>query len=112
MVAFRFAIEQVRIAPPLRLIERSPANDLDECGKLHQFIGRGSIHLYPLYPSGKLELVFRKDGYCLLASIKTDVLKRAGQGNPSIGPSTSRAAVEGPVLEFRRWIFETLATGI
>jgi hypothetical protein len=35
MVPFHFAIEQVRIASLLRLIERSPANDFDECGKLN-----------------------------------------------------------------------------
>jgi len=63
MVPFHFAIEQVRIASRLRLIERSPANDLDEGGKLNQFIGRGSIHLYF---SGKLELFLGKMGIVCL----------------------------------------------
>jgi hypothetical protein len=107
MVPFHFAIEQISIAPLLRLLERSPAKDFDERRKLNQFIGRGSIHLYP---SGKLEFVFRKDGYCLFVSIRTGLLKRGGQGNSRIGPGANRATITRSLLTFRQVIFATLAS--
>jgi hypothetical protein len=46
MISFCFSIDQKGIVPLFRLLERSPAKNFDERGKLHDWISRVSLLPY------------------------------------------------------------------
>jgi hypothetical protein len=67
IIPFCFSIDQIGIGPLFRLLKGSPAKDVDERGKFHDWISKVSLHRFcPEPPQGS----YLRDHVNLPASLK------------------------------------------